>query len=225
MAGGARAARPAAVLFDCDGVLADSEGLVNAIVAEDLTARGWRISAEQARETFLGMSAPDMIPMIEARVGPLPLDWIPGLSRRIAVEMDRSLQPVAGALATVAAVRAAGIPVAVASNSARAELTAKLHRLGLLEVFAGRAFSFEDVPNPKPAPDLYRAAARACGAEPARCVVVEDSLLGARSGILAGCRVLGLTRETDAAVFRAIGAEPFAAMADLPALLGLDGTA
>lgn len=218
---GPEAVRPAAVLFDCDGVLADSEGLVNAIVAEDLTARGWRISADQARETFLGMASSAMRPVIEARVGPLPADWVPALSMRIADEMHRALQPIPGALAAVAAVRAAGIPLAVASNSARQELLAKLDRIGLAEAFAGRAFSYEDVPRPKPAPDLFLAAARSCGAAAADCVVIEDSLLGARAGIAAGCRVLGLTRETDAAIFQAIGAIPFAAMADLPGLLGL----
>ncbi len=212
---------PAAVLFDCDGVLADSEGLVNRLVAADLTARGWRLSAEQCRETFLGMAVTAMIPVIEARVGPLPPDWVPRLSREIAATMEGALEPVPGALEAVRALAAAGVPVAVASNSAREELGAKLRRLGLQAVFAGRAFSFEDVPRPKPAPDLYLAAARACGADPAACVVVEDSLLGARAGIAAGCRVLGLTRESDAAVFRAVGAEPFACMAELPALLGL----
>ena len=76
------APRPAAVLFDCDGVLADSEGLVNRVVAEDLTARGWRLSAGRCRETFLGMALPDMLPVIEARVGPLPPDWGAALSAR-----------------------------------------------------------------------------------------------------------------------------------------------
>jgi HAD superfamily hydrolase (TIGR01509 family) len=213
--------RPAAVLFDCDGVLADSEGLVNEIVAEDLTARGWRITGDQARETFLGMASSAMRPVIEARVGRLPADWVETLSHRIAAEMHRALQPIPGALAAVAAVRAAGLPVAVASNSAREELLAKLARIGLAETFAARAFSYQDVARPKPAPDLYLAAAQACGAAPEACVVVEDSLLGAQAGIAAGCRVLGLTRETDASVFRAIGAEPFPAMAALPQLLGL----
>ena len=213
--------RPAAVLFDCDGVLADSEALVNAIVAADLTVRGWRISAEQARETFLGMASSAMLPMIEARVGPLPADWLADLSDRIAAEMSHALQPIPGALAAVAAVQAAGIPVAVASNSARQELLAKLDRIGLADVMAGRIFSYEDVPRPEPAPDLYRAAAAACSAAPADCVVIEDSLLGARAGIAAGCRVLGLTRESDPSIFRAIGAIPFASMAELPQLLAL----
>lgn len=219
---GLPALTPAAVLFDCDGVLADSEGLVNAVVAEDLTARGWRISGEQARETFLGMAAPDMIPVIEARIGhALPGDWIPVLSHRIAAEMTRSLRPVEGALAAVAAVVAAGIPVAVASNSAREELGAKLAVLGLAATFAGRTLSFEDVARPKPAPDIYLAAARACGADPARCVVVEDSLLGARAGIAAGCRVVGLARGTEAGILAAIGAEPIAHLDALAGKLGL----
>jgi len=213
--------RPAAVLFDCDGVLADSEGLVNRLVAEELTARGWPISAEACRETFLGMALPAMLPMIEARVGRLPARWPEMLSVRIAAAMCREAEPVPGALEAVRAVAGAGLPVAVASNSARAELEAKLDRLGLAAVFAGRVFSFEDVARPKPAPDIYLAAARACDAAPGDCVVVEDSLLGVRAGVRAGCRVLGLTRESDASVLAAAGAEPFGAMARLPALLGL----
>ena len=217
--------RPAAVLFDCDGVLADSEGLVNRLVAEELTARGWPISAEQCRETFLGMALPAMLPVIEARVGRLPSRWPEMLSVRIAAAMCREAEPVPGALDAVRAVAGAGLPVAVASNSARAELDAKLDRLGLAAVFGGRVFSFEDVARPKPAPDIYLAAALACGAAPGDCVVVEDSLLGVRAGVGAGCRVLGLARESDASVLAAAGAEPFAAMAALPALLGLTAAA
>lgn len=213
--------RPRAVLFDCDGVLADSEGLVNRIVAADLTARGWRLSAEQARETFLGLAAPDMLPMIEARVGPLPPRWMHDLSRDIARAMLAELEPVPGAAEALRVVVAAGLPVAVASNSARAELAAKLERLGFAGFFGARVLSFEDVARPKPAPDIYRAAAAACGVPPAACVVVEDSLTGCRAGIAAGCRVLGLARETDASVLAAVGAEPFAAMEELPRLLGL----
>ena len=214
-------APPAAVLFDCDGVLADSEGLVNAIVAADLAERGWRMTPAECQEQFLGMAATDMVPVIEARVGRLPADWLVALSHRIAGSMIAELQPVEGALAAVRAIAGAGISVAVASNSAREELHAKLRRLGLTGVFEGRAFSFQDVPRPKPAPDMYLAAARACGAEPRDCVVVEDSVLGAQAGLAAGCRVFGLARETDAGVFTGIGAVPFLRMVELPGLLGL----
>ncbi len=213
--------RPAAVLFDCDGVLADSEGLVNGLVARDLTARGWPMTGAEAAERFLGMALPAMVPVIESRVGPLPPDWGRALSAHIAATMLDALEPVPGAPGAVRAVAAAGIPVAVASNAGRAELAAKLDRLGLAAFFAGRVFSFEDVARPKPAPDIYLAAARSCGVAPGDCVVVEDSLLGVRAGVSAGCRVLGLARESDASVLAAAGAAPFPSMAALPGLLGL----
>lgn len=213
--------RPRAVLFDCDGVLADSEMLVNAIVADQLTTLGWPMTASESREAFLGLSLPDMVPRIEARVGPLPDGWAQEVSALLAIEMQRNTPAVPGAVEAVRAVVAAGIPVAVCSNSARAELAAKLRALGLAEVFAGRVFSFEDVERPKPWPDIYLAAATACGAAPQDCTVVEDSVPGVRAGRAAGCRVLGFAHETPAGVLAAHGAEPFGAMAGLPALLGL----
>lgn len=213
--------RPRAVLFDCDGVLADSEMVVNALVAEQLTALGWPMSAAESRETFLGLALPDMVPRIEARIGPLPDRWAQDISALIAHEMTLRTPPVPGAADAVRAVAAAGVAVAVASNSARAELAAKMRSLGLAHVFADRIFSFEDVDRPKPWPDFYLAAAAACGAAPRDCVVVEDSVPGVRAGRAAGCRVLGFARETPAGVLAAHGAEPFQDMAGLPGLLGL----
>ncbi|HYF06077.1 MAG TPA: HAD-IA family hydrolase, partial [Acetobacteraceae bacterium] len=104
---------------------------------------------------------------------------------------------------------------------ARQELAAKLHGLGLAAVFGARAFSFEDVDRPKPWPDLYRAAAEACGAAPRDCVVIEDSVPGVRAGRAAGCHVLGLARHLPGAVLAAHGAEPFGSMERLPGLLGI----
>jgi HAD superfamily hydrolase (TIGR01509 family) len=209
------------VLFDCDGVLADSEMLVNAIVAEDLTARGWPVTTEQCKGIFLGRAIPDMVPVIEQQVGQLPGAWAGELSALIARRMREHTPPMPGAAKAVQAVVAAGLPIACASNSGRDELAAKLAGLGLAPLFAGRVFSWQDVPRPKPAPDMYLAAAAACGADPRDCVVVEDSALGARAGVAAGCRVLGFAHETPAALLRQEGAEPFASMDDLPRLLGI----
>lgn len=213
--------RPAAVLFDCDGVLADTEGTVNRLVAEDLSLRGWPMDGVEARETFLGLALPDMVPLIEARCGPLPRGWGKMLSARIATRLSVGVDAMPGAVAAVMAVHAAGIPTACASNSSRVELAIKLPALGLHEVFAGRAFSFEDVARPKPWPDLWIAAARACGAAPRDCVVVEDSLAGVRSARAAGCRVLGLAHPGEGEALAAAGAQVFRAMAELPGLLGL----
>ena len=211
--------RPAAILFDCDGVLADTEWVVNKIVAEEMTLRGWPMTAAEARETFLGLALPDMLPRIEARVGVLPPDWAQEISTLIARRMAAETLAIPGAVEAVRAFAAAGVAVAVASNSARFELAAKMRSLGLAQIFAGRVFSYEDVPRPKPWPDIYLAAAAACGAAPKDCVVIEDSVPGVRAGRAAGCRVMGFCHESPAAVLAAHGAEPFADMAGLPGLL------
>ncbi|RKK03297.1 HAD family hydrolase [Pseudoroseomonas wenyumeiae] len=214
-------ARPAAVLFDCDGVLADSEALVSRMVAEDLTARGWPVTAEQCQGIFLGRAIPDMVPVIERQVGPLPAEWPAELSALIAARMRQDTPAMPGALAVVRALAEAGVPIACASNSGRDELAAKLEGLKLAALFGDRVFSYQDVPRPKPAPDMYLAAAAACGAAPRDCVVVEDSALGTRAGIAAGCRVMGFAHETPAALLEAEGATPFTRMEDLPRLLGI----
>lgn len=184
--------RPKAVLFDCDGVLADSEGLVNAIVAEELSALGWAMDAHAAQRAFLGLALPDIRRQITARLGGLPQGWERALGQRIERELATSLQPIEGAGDALAHVAGLGLPMAVCSNSARHELAMKLEVLGFAGFFGGRVLSFEDVPRPKPAPDLYLAAAAACGALPAECLVVEDSAPGVAAGLAAGCAVVSL---------------------------------
>jgi HAD superfamily hydrolase (TIGR01509 family) len=214
---------PLAVLFDCDGVLADTEALHDRIVAEEITALGWDISPEEGARRFRGLAWDAILPQIADRLGPdsVPPDFLPNLIGRVLRALEEEVEPVPRAPQAIAAIVQAGIAVAVASNSSRAELATKLRRLGLAETFAGRAFSVNDVPRPKPWPDMYRAAAAACEADPHRCVVVEDSVAGARAGIAAGCRVLGFARNTAPEALRAVGAETFVDMAELPALLGL----
>ena len=213
---------PSAILFDCDGVLTDSEPVVNRVVAADLSARGWPLTPDEAGAIFLGLAFPAMVPLVEAQVGPLPADWTQTLKHRTAETMAREVTPVPGAAELLAAVRAAGVPTALASNSSRVELTAKLTRLGFTEAFAGRIFSFEDVPHPKPQPDIYLAAAAACRADPAACVVVEDSAAGVQAGVAAGCTVFGFAQVTEPEVLLAAGASTvFTGLLELPKRLGL----
>lgn len=210
----------AAILFDCDGVIADSEPVVNIVVAAELTARGWPLTPDEAGANFLGMALPDMVPLVEAKVGPLPPDWSQDLKVRVAETMAREVTAVPGALEVLEAARAAGIPIAMASNSSRVELEAKLTRLGFQDFFEGRIFSFEDVPQAKPFPDIYLKAAEACGADPVHCAVIEDSAMGARAGVAAGCTVLGFAHVTNPEELLAAGARSvFSDMAQLPRLL------
>jgi HAD superfamily hydrolase (TIGR01509 family) len=212
----------AAVLFDCDGVLADSEAIATELLLEDLAARGWRLTHAEADSRFLGLSLPMMLPAVEAEVGALPAGWARDLAARLAAEMAERVAPIPGALEAVAAVAAMGLGHAVGSNSSRGELAAKLARLGLAATFAGRVVSHEDVPRGKPAPDIWLRCAALVGAAPAACVVVEDSVTGVRAARAAGMRVLGYApagSPAGGAALAAEGAEPFADMAALPTLI------
>lgn len=200
-----------AVLFDCDGVLADSEGIANAIVAEELSALGWVMDADVARREFLGMCLPDMRVVIERRLGALAPGWDAVLGARIAEELGRRVAPMPGAEVALQGVTTLGLPMAVCSNSGRAELAMKMRVLGFADYFAARIYSFEDAARPKPAPDLYVMAARACGVDPTAALVIEDSAAGIAAGLAAGCQVVSLVA--------GLGVPHLTDLANLPAAL------
>lgn len=208
-----------AVLFDCDGVLADSEHIATELLLEDLGARGWVMTAAESEARFLGLSLPMMVAAVEEKVGPLPRTWASDLAARLAAEMAERVTPIPHSGEAVAAVAAMGLGHAVGSNSSRGELTAKLTRLGLADVFGHRVVSHEDVPRGKPAPDIWLRCAALLGVEPDACVVIEDSLTGVRAARAAGMRVLGYAPAGTAAMLAEAGAEPFPCMSALPGLI------
>ncbi len=208
------------VIFDCDGVLVDSESVSNRIIAEDLTARGWPMHTAEATRRFVGTTLPDMRPTIEARLGAaLPANWAAALRQRIVAALAVEATAIPGALAALRSVQAMGLAWRIASNSSHAEMAAKFARLGIAELVAGRVHSFTDVARGKPAPDLFLAAAAAEGVSPTDCVVVEDSPPGVAAAVAAGMACLAYVPQGDGAALRAAGAMPFAAMAELPDLL------
>jgi HAD superfamily hydrolase (TIGR01509 family) len=208
------------VIFDCDGVLVDSEPVSNRVLAEDLTARGWALRTEDVTRRFVGSSLADMRPVIEARLGaPLPPEWLADMQARIVAALAEEAVAIPGAVEAVKAVAAMGLDWRIASNSSHPEMAAKFHRLGIAELVAGRVHSFTDVAQGKPAPDLFLAAAAASRVLPAECVVIEDSLPGVRAAVAAGMDCLGFAPHGDGAALRVAGAAPFHAMAELPALL------
>jgi beta-phosphoglucomutase-like phosphatase (HAD superfamily) len=210
------------VVFDCDGVLVDSEGIANRIIARELTEIGWAMTPDEADRLFLGMTLPGMVPMIEAEIGrPIPHDF--GDRLRIAFEegLSREVEAIDGAIDALDGVTALGLPWRVASNSSHAEMEVKFARLGILDRVQGRQHSYQDVARGKPAPDVYYAAAAAEGVRPRECLVIEDSLTGVRAAIAAGMDCLAYAPHGNHAVFRALGAVPFNNMSDLPRLIAL----
>lgn len=179
------------VIFDCDGVLIDSEILACRIDAELLTALGYAITPDEAAARFCGVPAEAMRAEIERDWGrPLPPDFERTSRRRTEGAYRRGLRAVPGIADLLAGL---GRPRCVASSSVPERLRLGLSLTGLLPLLEPHVFSTTMVANGKPAPDLFLHAARAMGAAPARCVVVEDSVPGIRAGVAAGMGVIGFT--------------------------------
>ncbi len=218
----ARAAALRLVIFDCDGVIVDSEALSNGVLARDMTARGWALSSEEAQHLFLGRSLEVIRAIMETHLPePLPDGWDRFIVERIVAEMTSGAVAIPGAVAALHGVTALGLPWRIASNSSHAEMRAKFGRLDIAALVAGRVHSREDVALPKPAPDLFLHAAAAEGVAPAQCLVVEDSVAGASAASAAGMDCLGFDRFADGAALRAVGAVPFHDMSELPGLVAL----
>ncbi|HLB96641.1 MAG TPA: HAD-IA family hydrolase [Acetobacteraceae bacterium] len=210
------------VIFDCDGVLVDSEPVTNRVVAAELTRLGWPMNAAGCQVRFLGMNLSAMVPLIEAKLGrPLPARWPHDLEERLVTVLGEDVELMPGAEAALAETTRLGLPWRIASNSSHAELRAKFGRNGLGDLVAGRLHSHHDVRLGKPAPDLFLAAASAEGVAPENCLVIEDSLPGVRAAMAAGMTCLGFCPDDDGARLMAAGAAPFHSLHDLPMLLRL----
>ena len=207
------------VIFDCDGVLVDSEGPAARVCAEEITRIGWPITARDSMRLFVGCNLSDMLPIIEGHLGqPVPPDWVGTLRSRVIDAMAHEAEPMPGAAELLHATAALGLPYRVASNSSHEEMAVKFARTGLAPLVVGRLHSYRDVARGKPAPDVFLAAAAAEGIPPAACIVVEDSLPGVTAAVAAGMAVLGLDTHGDGAALRAAGARPIRALSECPAL-------
>jgi HAD superfamily hydrolase (TIGR01509 family) len=211
-------------IFDCDGVLVDSDRISLRIQAEAISALGLPTTYEDRVRDFLGLGMPATLRIVEERLGgPLPEGWEEELADGVAAAFRRGLRPVPGVVAALDEIDAAGLPTCVASSGSQEKMRLTLGLTGLRDRFAGRIFSGEEVERGKPAPDLFLHAAAAIGVRPRRCVVVEDSPFGVAGARAAGMAALGYApagaedgsreRLADA------GATVFTAMAELPGLV------
>ncbi|MEJ2434426.1 MAG: HAD family hydrolase [Pseudolabrys sp.] len=208
------------LIFDCDGVLVDSELLAHAAIAELMAELGRPMSMQQALATFSGKRLRDALSAAEAWLDrPVPPDLAAKAGERLLATLRRELKPVAGGKQAIAA-----LPYArcVASSSTRQRLEVSLDVTGLAPLFGGNVFSADEVARGKPAPDLFLFAAQRLGAPPAGCIVIEDSPLGVEAALAAGMQAIGFagaSHATDALAERlrqAGAANVTRAMADLP---------
>ncbi|MDP9383843.1 MAG: HAD family hydrolase [Actinomycetota bacterium] len=210
---------PDLVIFDCDGVLVDSEPIANRILAAHLTAIGVPTTLEESMDRYMGGSLAAVVADVERRLGrPAPDDLLPRYRADCYAAFESELEAVEGIEAALDALGDAR--TCVASSGEHERIRRTLGRTGLLHRFEGRIFSATDVARGKPAPDLFLHAAARMGADPARCAVVEDSPVGVAAALAAGMRVLGYAGRTPPERLAGDGVRVFRAMGELPALLG-----
>jgi HAD superfamily hydrolase (TIGR01509 family) len=211
------------VIFDCDGVLVDSESISNGVLAEMLSAEGLPTTLAQARRDYQGLLLAEVRTRAQEQLGrQLPGDWLGRYEQRRAAVFRAELQPVPGAAQAVRAVSAAGLAACVASQGKLSKTRLSLELTGLRDMFVADAlFSAELVPRGKPYPDLFLYAARAMGVDPGRCVVVEDTPSGVTAAVAAGMRAIGYAADSDERALRGAGAELVWALSELPERLGL----
>ncbi len=227
------------VIFDCDGVLVDSERLTHQVVVDMLAERGVALSFDEAVDRFIGMSMANGLVQLTALLGGrLPDGFLPEMGQRTRAAFRAGLTSVPGIEAVLDGLQRPGPPrpgqphaeprqFCVASNGNHAKVNFTLGHTGLLPRFTGHAtgriFTADDVVHPKPAPDLFLLAARTLGAQPQHTTVVEDTPTGITAARAAGMRAIGFAAMTPAARLQAAGANAIAhSMAEVAALLAED---
>ena len=215
-----------AVLFDCDGVLVDSEPITNGVLRDMLEEAGWTLSPQECMRIFLGKAVKDERARIEAHTGrPLTDEWLAAFRARRDALLRARLEPIVHAPEAVAQVH--GLyqgRIACASGADLGKVKLQFEKTGLMKWFGGRIFSGHDLPRSKPFPDVYLAAAAALGADPRRCAVIEDTVAGVRAGVAAGATVFGYSppeagHDAPAALREAGASLVFTDMAQVPGLV------
>ena len=212
-----------AVIFDCDGVLVDSEPISNRVLAGLLTDIGLPMTPEESVEAFMGRSWKTVVAYADERGG-LPEGFRSRYLDAMFAAFETELHPVPGVIAALDAIT---LPSCVASSASLEKMRFTLGHTGLWDRFEGRIFSATEVEHGKPAPDLFLHAAATMGWAPEECAVVEDSPAGVEAGLRAGMTVFGYAGTTPAARLTQAASPPgtgdalrvFTDMAELPALL------
>ncbi len=209
------------VIFDCDGVLVDSERIANQVLVQMLNELGLKLTLDDMFEHFVGHSKEQCLEKMTAMLGHAPPAGILSeYSWRTKIALESELQVVPGVKQALADIT---LPICVASSGDHEKMRTTLGVTDLWKTFEGKVFSVTDVKAAKPAPDVFLYAAQQMGVAPADCVVVEDTPTGVTAAVAAGMTVLGYAAMTPAHRLRAAGAHVvFNNMAQLVSLLCTD---
>ncbi|MCJ8140658.1 HAD family hydrolase [Falsirhodobacter halotolerans] len=212
----------AAVIFDCDGVLVDSEGPTLAMLKQDLALHGLPVDDAMMERLFLGTTMPLIFRSARQLGADLPDGWVGDFYERLYALLRGHTPLISGIPALLDRLDAAGLPYAVGSNGTTEKMGITLgQHPDVYRRLKRRLFSGQELNMPKPDPGLYRHIAQFLGVDPAHCAVIEDSVPGARAARLAGMTCFGYAPHGPHPALEAEGARLFTHMGELPALLGL----
>jgi HAD superfamily hydrolase (TIGR01509 family) len=202
------------IIFDCDGVLVDSEPISNRVFCEALNKAGVAISLSELFASYVGLSLEQGLNRINQNYGVLlGSDFLVDYKVARDAALAAEIKPIAGVEAVISQLT---LPYCVASNSEASKVEKMLGLTGLLAYFSGRIFSAADFGKPKPAPDIYLKIAAEFGIAPAACLVIEDTVTGVSAGVAAGMQVIGYSATTSEQALTAAGAvQVFKTMPDI----------
>lgn len=214
--------RPAGILFDCDGVLVDSEGAALDVILATAAAHGITLSRDEANRRFTGGTVQGVMDGLRGLGAVLPGNCVDLFYADLYGRLAAGTDLIDGVEALLDRLDRAGIPYAIGSNGRMAKMEVTLSQHPALKArFTGRIFSGQDLGCPKPDPALWRLCADAIGVPPAACAVVDDSPAGILGAVRAGIPAYGLAEHDDGARLKVLGAVVVHRLADLPALWGL----
>ena len=209
------------IIFDCDGVLVDSEPIANALLRDALEDHGLVMSLKQVVETYVGRSMAAVVSISEEMLGrKLPDDFLDQLQVRTFKAFEQKLKPVDGIKTLIKALNDRNAPICVASSGSFEKMDVTLGLTKLRDYFGGNIYSSSQVKRGKPYPDLYLFAAEKMQVEPAKCLVIEDSLPGVQGAVAAGMEVIAYSVRGEDEKLKKAGGLVFNHMADVMAHIG-----
>lgn len=210
------------IIFDCDGVLVDSEAIGDRVLADLLRRQGVDVSPGDISARYMGLTMQAVVEDVNRRYGlSLGDAWLEEVRRETEAAFHAGLEPIPHVGELIAALETAGVPVCVGSNGSVSKMTTSLGITGLLRHFEGRLFSGQDMERGKPFPDLFLHAAKTMGVAPEDCVVIEDSAAGLKAAQAAGMKALAYVANPAHRPAELAGGHPFTDMRRAAALLGL----
>lgn len=212
---------PKLIIFDCDGVLVDTERLTNGLIAKNLTQNGLPLTTQETMDLFVGGSMVNVHTVARSMGAKIPDDWVEKLYIELYALLKKGVEPISGIVELLELLQKNNIATCVGSNGSDEKMGITLGENGLMQFFPNAIFSAHTLGISKPDPGLFLHAAKTMGVEPKDCVVIEDSVSGVKAAKAANMKCFGYCADSDANKLKAENAIPFYDMHDLPKLLNI----